>query len=339
MKILITGGAGFIGCNAASRFLKRGDEVVVLDNLSRNGARNNLEWLRGQGRLIFRDVDIRDTARVAALFREHEDVGLVLHLAAQVAVTTSVADPRLDFEVNVLGTINVLEGARLAGIGAPLIYSSSNKVYGQLNDVEVAQTNGHCSFIRFQHGISEERNLDFHSPYGCSKGAADSYVRDYHRIYGMNTVVMRQSCIYGRRQFGMEDQGWVVWFMIATESGQTLTIYGDGRQVRDVLHVDDLIDAFEAAARNIGASAGSVYNIGGGPDNAICLLDVVGFLERQSGRRIVYRKGDQRPGDQRVYISDIRRAQWELGWSPRIGWEAGLTDLYQWVWDCDGNPR
>jgi CDP-paratose 2-epimerase len=333
MKVVITGGAGFIGCNAASRFLQRGDEVVVLDNLSRKGTRANLEWLRPQGRLTFVDADIRDAAKSAAAFREHRDTALILHLAAQVAVTTSVSDPRLDFEINLLGTLNALEAARLGGISAPFIYSSSNKVYGEMNDIAIAQDDGRCAYVDLRYGVSEERNLDFHSPYGCSKGAADQYVRDYHRIYGLNTVVMRQSCIYGRRQFGVEDQGWIAWFMIAAECGHPLTIYGDGRQVRDVLYVEDLIDAFEAAAANIDKVAGCVYNIGGGPDNAISLLDVLKFIELRKAAPIRYRRAGPRPGDQRIYVSDIRRAQRELGWTPRTGWETGLGALYEWI--CD----
>ncbi|MGH7986177.1 MAG: GDP-mannose 4,6-dehydratase [Candidatus Binataceae bacterium] len=331
MKVVITGGAGFIGSNAASRFLRRDNEVVVVDNLSRQGACRNLEWLQGQGRLSFHQLDIRDAAGVANIFKQHRDAGLILHLAAQVAVTTSVADPRLDFEVNVLGTLNVLEGVRLAGSAAPFIYSSSNKVYGQLSDIAIARTNGHCTFTRFRHGISERRNLDFHSPYGCSKGAADQYVRDYHRIFGLNTVVMRQSCIYGRRQFGIEDQGWVAWFALAAESGKSLTIYGDGHQVRDILHVDDLVDAFEAAAHNIRIAAGAVYNIGGGPENTVSLLEVLEFIERRRGSPLSYRHVPERPGDQRVYISDVRQARCELGWYPRIGWRTGLNDLCAWI--------
>src|SRR5260370_3875664 len=251
MKVVVTGGAGFMGCNAASCFLQRGDEVVVLDNLSRKGTRANLEWLRPQGRLTFVDVDIRDAAKSAAAFREHRDTALILHLAGQVAVTTSVSDPRLDFEINALGTLNALEAARHAGISAPFIYSSSTKVYVELNAIAVAQNNGRCAYVDLQYRGSEVRNLDFHSPYGCSKGAADQYVRDYHRIYGLNTVVMRQSCIYGRRPFGVEDPGWIASFMIAAQCGHPLTIYGDRRHVRDVLYVEDLSDACEAAPAKI----------------------------------------------------------------------------------------
>jgi CDP-paratose 2-epimerase len=331
MKVLITGGSGFIGSNAASRFLQRGDEVVLFDNLSRRGAETNLKWLWPQVRAIFVNGDVRDAAATAEVFREHADASLVLHLAAQVAVTTSLAEPRLDFETNVLGTLNVLEGARVAECHAPIIYSSSNKVYGQLSDLEVAANNGHCALASLERGVSEDRNLDFHSPYGCSKGAADQYVRDYHRIYGLNTVVMRQSCIYGPRQFGVEDQGWVAWFAIAAECDRSITIYGDGRQVRDILYVNDLVDAFEAAAANIERTAGKVYNIGGGPENAVSLLDVLGVIQKRRGRRICYRTAALRPGDQLVYISDIRRARHDFGWNPRIDWQTGLQLLADWV--------
>jgi len=331
MKVLITGGAGFIGSNAASRFLRRGAEVVVIDNLAGHASAVNLRWLRPQGRLTFHHLDVREADAMAAVIRKNSDAGLVLHLASQVAVTSSIADPRLDFEVNALGTFNLLEAARLAGVRAPIIYASTNKVYGQLADLSLGDSNGRCNFIGLQHGISEERQLDFHSPYGCSKGTADQYVRDYHRIFGLNTVVMRQSCIYGPRQFGREDQGWLSWLMIAAQNRQPITIYGDGRQVRDILQVDDLLDAFEAAARNIAIAAGSVYNIGGGPANAVSLLGVLNFIEEHTGVRVPYHFAAPRPGDQRVYISDIRRAGRHLGWTPRIGWKRGLSGLHDWV--------
>lgn len=339
MKALITGGAGFIGSNAASRFLSRGDEVVILDNLSCRGGKRNLEWLRPQGKLTFIELDVRDAAAMTSAIRDHADAGLLLHLAAQVAVTTSLVDPRGDFETNVLGTINLLEAARLAGIAAPIIYSSSNKVYGELNDLNERERGSDAAARVYEHGIGEDRRLDFHSPYGCSKGAADQYVRDYHRMFGLNTVVMRQSCIYGGRQFACEEQGWVAWFVIATKLGRLITIYGDGAQVRDILFVDDLIDAFEAAAANIGAVAGSVFNIGGGVHNAVTLLDVLGFLEQLSGKRIRYRVGETRPGDQRFYVSDIRRACSQLKWRPRVNWKMGLSKLYEWVAQCGDELR
>jgi len=337
MKVLITGGAGFIGSNAASRYLRRGADVVVIDNLAGPASALNLRWLRPQGRLTFHQLDVREAGAITTLVGENSDADLVLHLASQVAVTSSIADPRLDFEVNALGTFNLLEAARRAGLRAPIIYASTNKVYGQLADLN-DDCNGRCQLIGLPHGISEERRLDFHSPYGCSKGAADQYVRDYHRMFGLNTVVMRQSCIYGPRQFGREDQGWLAWLMIATASRQPITIYGDGRQVRDILQIDDLLDAFEAAAQNIAVAAGSVYNIGGGPANAVSLLEVLDFIEEHAGVRVPYRFAAPRPGDQRVYVSDIRLAARELGWRPFTGWRKGLIELHEWVVPNHGQP-
>lgn len=331
MKIIVTGGAGFIGSNAVSRYLRREDQVVVIDNLSRPGVENNLEWLQGQGDLQFLRVDIRDAAAVIKAFAAHRDAGMILHLAGQVAVTTSVSDPRADFEANALGTFNVLEAIRLAKIDAPVIYSSTNKVYGGMENVKVREAENHYTYADLPCGVAEDRELDFHSPYGCSKGAGDQYMRDYHRIYGLKTVVFRQSCIYGYRQFGLEDQGWVAWFTIATQMGRPIKIYGDGKQARDILFVEDLLDAYDAAAANIHQAAGRIYNIGGGPENVISLLDLLDYLQNQEGVPVPYSHSDWRPGDQRVYISDIRRAQKELNWSPRIGWQQGLTLLYEWV--------
>lgn len=331
MKAIITGGAGFIGCNAASRFLERGDEVVLIDDLSRPGTQKNLAWLAPQGRLLPVKADIRDAAHVEEIFRDHSDAQLILHLAGQVAVTSSVADPRGDFESNAIGTFNVLEATRKAGIKAPFIFSSTNKVYGGMEDAQIVEREGHYCYAELSDGVPETRGLDFHSPYGCSKGAADQYVRDYHRIYGLNTVVLRQSCIYGYRQFGIEDQGWIAWFTIASVLGKPITVYGDGRQIRDVLFIDDLLDVYDAVASSIDAVAGRVYNIGGGPENTLSLLDLISYLEHRRGETLEYGKAHWRPGDQRVYISDIRLASRELRWAPRIGWRKGLGLLYDWV--------
>jgi CDP-paratose 2-epimerase len=331
MKVIITGGAGFIGTNAASRFLRRGDEVVIVDNLARRGAERNIAWLRPQGRLTFHNLDIRHGSCVASLVRANRDASAVLHLAAQVAVTTSVDDPRLDFTANALGTLNVLEAVRLANVSIPVIYSSTNKVYGEMNDIRVSENRGRYAYVDETWGISESRPLDFHSPYGCSKGAADQYVHDYHRIFGMNTVVFRQSCIYGSQQWGNEDQGWVAWFMIAAHRGLPLTVYGDGKQVRDILFVDDLIDAFDLAIANIASAAGGIYNVGGGPRNAISLNELISYIERRQGGPIKREHAGWRPGDQRVYISDIRRAQQDLEWTPKVSWREGLDRLYDWV--------
>lgn len=336
MKVIITGGAGFIGSNAASRYLIRGHEVVVIDNLSRSGGARNLEWLRPQGALTFVQEDIRDAAAMTRIFADHSDAEMVLHLAGQVAVTTSVTDPRADFEANALGSFNVLEAARLAGMKAPIIYSSTNKVYGGMEEAHIVERDGRWAYETLPEGVPVEQPLDFHSPYGCSKGAGDQYFRDYHRIYGLNTVVFRQSCIYGYRQFGIEDQGWVAWFMIASQRGQDLTVYGDGKQVRDILFIDDLLDAYDAAAAKIDTAAGRVYNVGGGAANVMSLLELLDYLGRRQGTPIPYAHAEWRPGDQRVYVSDINRAVAELGWSPKTDVAHGLDLLYDWIADNRG---
>lgn len=331
MKTIITGGAGFIGSNAASRYLRRGHHVVVVDNLCRNGVQTNLEWLRPQGSLEFVRLDIRDTDGLEALFRRHADAGHVLHLAAQVAVTTSVIDPREDFQVNALGTFNVLEAMRRAKMEATVLYSSTNKVYGEMTEVGVVEKDGRYCYQSLPYGVPEHRNLDFHSPYGCSKGAADQYVIDYHRIYGLRTIVFRQSCIYGYRQFGAEDQGWIAWFMIATQLGRPITVYGDGKQVRDVLFIEDLLDAYDAAFAAGGAAVGKAFNIGGGPSNILSLLELIEYIEKRQKRKLPYGRAGWRPGDQKVFVSDIRRAQTELGWAPKTNCSQGLELLYDWI--------
>ena len=332
MKTIITGGAGFIGSNASSRYLNRGHQVVVVDNLARDGVGENLEWLRSHGgELEFHQIDIRDSHDIARLFREHRDADRVLHLAAQVAVTTSVKNPREDFEINALGTFNVLEAMRQSGMRAPLIYSSTNKVYGEMTSIGTVERNGRHDYVSLPTGVSEEHNLDFHSPYGCSKGSADQYVIDYHRIYGLRTTVFRQSCIYGYRQFGAEDQGWVAWFMIASQLGRPITIYGDGKQVRDILFIDDLLDAYDAAFAAPDQAAGRAFNIGGGVNNVVSLRELLAFIEQRSGGKISAGSADWRPGDQKVFISDIRRARTQLGWSPRINCSQGLGMLYDWI--------
>lgn len=336
-KYLVTGGAGFIGSNYVSRLLGRGDEVAIYDNLSRHGNQSNLDWLRrtyGEEafELIVGDVRDGDLVRKSA-----NDADMIVHLAAQVAVTSSVVDPRVDFECNALGTFNVLEAARLSGRNPIVIYASTNKVYGGMEEVEVGENGRAYSYGRLPHGVPETCPLDFHSPYGCSKGAGDQYVRDYHRIYGLPTVVFRQSCIYGPRQFGVEDQGWVAWFIIAAETGTPITIYGDGKQVRDVLYVDDLMDAFDAAIRNIGRSAGEVFNIGGGVHNTLAVWSEFGpMLEELRESPIRVRYGDWRPGDQKIYVSDIRKAEELLNWRPRVGVRAGVEALYRWVHENQG---
>jgi CDP-paratose 2-epimerase len=260
-----------------------------------------------------------------------EQADVVFHFAAQVAVTLSVTDPRLDFETNALGTFNLLEAVRQSARRPIVLYSSTNKVYGKMAEVPIEQRTGRYAYVDLAQGVSETQPLDFYSPYGCSKGTGDQYVIDYGRIYGLRTVVFRQSCIYGPRQFGMEDQGWVAWFSIQALRGRPVTIYGDGRQVRDVLYMTDLTAAFEAAVKQIDRTAGRAYNIGGGPDKTLSLLELLDMLERRFGRRPSYSFSDWRPGDQLVYVSDIRKAGAEFGWRPTVSPEHGVDKLIDWL--------
>src|SRR5713101_4094839 len=330
--VLVTGGAGFVGSNLVSSLLRDGHRVTVLDSLARRGSEQNLAWLRSQAvdgifRFIHGDVRNPDDARSAA-----KDADVIYHLAGQVAVTTSVDDPRTDFETNALGTLNVLEAARLSGRRPTFVFTSTNKVYGSMEEVAVTEGTKSYAYRDFPDGISESQPLDFHSPYGCSKGAGDQYVRDYGRIYGLPTVVFRMSCIYGPRQFGNEDQGWLAHFIIAAVTGKPLTIYGDGKQVRDVLFVEDLVRALRLAAERIERTAGKVYNIGGGPLNALAVWHEFGpMLERLSRQHVEVTFSDWRPGDQKCYVSDIRKATRELEWAPRIDKETGIRRLWDWV--------
>lgn len=330
-KILITGGAGFIGSNIVKRYLNKGAEVVVLDNLSREGTAENLAWLRTLGEFTFIKADIRDQHAMEQAFAAHRDVDVVLHLAGQVAVTTSVVNPREDFEINALGTFNVLEAIRLQNIKPIVLCSSTNKVYGGMEEIATVERDGQYEYRDHVNGIGEDINLDFHSPYGCSKGAAEQYVRDYSRIYGIPTVVFRQSCIYGFRQMGMEDQGWVAWFTICAILGKKLSIYGDGKQVRDALFVEDLVDAYDAAIANIDKTSGRIYNVGGGPGNKLSLLRLIAQLEELSGTKMDIRFDDWRPGDQPVFVCDISKARNEFGWEPKTSLTQGIRLLYDWV--------
>lgn len=331
-KYLITGGAGFIGSNYVSRLLQRGEQVTVFDNLSRSGSRHNLEWLRTTyGDTSFKLItgDVREAKAIQDAAR---DANVIVHLAAQVAVTTSVFKPREDFEINAIGTFNVLEAARASRNNPVVIYSSTNKVYGGMDDVAVVEQPTRYTYATLPEGATEAQPLDFHSPYGCSKGAGDQYVRDYHRIYGLPTVVFRQSCIYGTRQFGVEDQGWVAWFVIAAVTGHPISIYGDGKQVRDILFVEDLLDAYDAAQAHIDIAAGQVFNVGGGSPNTLSIwTEFRPLLEKLVGHVLPATMGDWRPGDQKVFISDIAKAEKMLGWKPRVGVEEGVRRLYDWV--------
>ena len=329
-RYLITGGAGFIGTNLAAHYLAHGKRVTILDNFSRHGTRDNLEWLVETfgDRVSVVEADVRDSN--GALLQAVDGVEVVFHLAAQVAVTLSVGDPREDFEINALGTFNVLEAVRRSSARPIVVYSSTNKVYGKMADVEVVEKAGRYAYRDLPTGVAEDRPLDFYSPYGCSKGAGDQYVIDYCRIYGLRTVVFRQSCIYGPHQFGIEDQGWVAWFAIRAMQDLDVTIYGDGKQVRDVLFVDDLNAAYDAAIARIDKTAGQAYNMGGGPQNTLSLLELIDLLRGAFGYRLNYDLSDWRPGDQLVFVSDIQKAKRDFGWEPRVTAREGVTRMVEW---------
>jgi CDP-paratose 2-epimerase len=334
MKVLITGGAGFIGSNAARRFRELGHDVVLFDNLIRPAARYNLRWLQGlhpDVRFVQGDVRSEDDLRVI----EQEPFDAILHLAAQVAVTTSIVDPVEDWGSNALGTFRVLEAIRHRYGSTPekaplLVYSSTNKVYGHLTSGETLR-DGRWDLATATDGVSESETLSFESPYGCSKGAADQYVVDYHRSFGLPTVSFRQSCIYGPRQFGEEDQGWVAWFALAATFGLPITIYGDGLQVRDLLWVDDLVGAYVAGIERRDTVAGRAFNLGGGPGFRLSLKELIAMLEGRLGRRIAVEHGPARLGDQRVFYCDIRRAKQDLAWEPKVDPATGVDRLLAWI--------
>ncbi|HZQ61927.1 MAG TPA: SDR family NAD(P)-dependent oxidoreductase [Casimicrobiaceae bacterium] len=330
---LVTGGAGFIGSNLAHRLLSQGRRVLILDNLSRPGVQHNIKWLREEHgdalELLVADVRDGDAVR-RAVARARQ----VFHFAAQVAVTSSLTDPREDFTVNAQGTLNVLEAIRAQPNPPPIVFTSTNKVYGALDDVPLRRAGPRYVPVADElraRGVSEARPLDFHSPYGCSKGAADQYVIDYARSYGLHTAVFRMSCIYGPHQYGNEDQGWVAHFIVRALQGAAITLYGDGMQVRDILFVDDLVDAFLLAEKNIRRVSGQAFNIGGGPRNAISLIDLLDRIQRLHGVRPELRSEEWRTGDQRYYVSDTRRFQEATGWQPSVSADEGIERLYQWL--------
>jgi CDP-paratose 2-epimerase len=329
--VLITGGAGFIGSNLAERLLEEpGTRVRILDNFSRRGVLRNLDWLRGKAdrsRLEIVEADVRDAAAVR---RAARDVAEIYHLAAQVAVTTSVDDPRTDFEINAMGTFHVLEAARSSGRKPFVLFTSTNKVYGSLEGVpvKVKGTRYVAQAAKFN-GVNENQIMDFHSPYGCSKGAADQYVRDYARIYGLDSVVFRMSCIAGPRQFGNEDQGWVAHFLYSVLEGRTITVCGDGFQVRDVLHVHDLVDAMMAARGARERTRGQVYNLGGGMSRAVSVIELLHECERRTGMALHLDYTAVRPGDQPLYITETRKIQSHTGWKARRSIDAILEDIEQ----------
>ncbi|RJR34336.1 MAG: NAD-dependent epimerase/dehydratase family protein [Desulfobacteraceae bacterium] len=337
---LITGGAGFIGTNLADRILQSGKRVLILDNLSRPGVEENANWLtRTHGDLVqIRVADIRDPKGMADAVQGAEQI---FHLAAQVAVTTSVDDPRMDLEVNLFGTFNLLEAVRATGRKIPLIFTSTNKVYGQMEGLKVRKNGSRYEpvepEIRLQ-GLGEERPLSFCSPYGCSKGASDQYVLDYARTYDLSAAVFRMSCIYGPHQFGTEDQGWVAHFLISATEGAPITLYGDGFQVRDVLFVSDLVDAFLLAQSRIETIRGRAFNIGGGPSRAISLVELIERIEALQGSRPDVRFSDWRVGDQKYYVSNTGKFHKATGWIPRVDVIEGTARLHEWILAARRSP-
>ena len=330
---LITGGAGFIGCNLADRLAREGHDVLILDSLARPGVERNLAWLkrRHTRRVAAVIADIRDAAEIS---RAAKDAQAVFHFAAQVAVTTSLADPCDDFETNAGGTLLLLEALRSRPTPAPLVFASTNKVYGNLADLDLVcrdQMYVPADSALRAHGIDERRPLSFHTPYGCSKGAAEQYVLDYAHSFGVPTAVLRMSCIYGEHQLGTEDQGWVAHFLRCARAGRPITIYGDGCQVRDVLHVSDAVNAYIAAWHRVRDVAGRAFNLGGGPDNAVSLRQVLAHIETMVGRRIELHFEEWRPGDQRYFVADTRAATAQLGLAPPRPWRRGIADLADWL--------
>ena len=329
--ILVTGGAGFIGSNLADRLAGAGHQVVLMDTLARPGVERNLKWLllRHRGRIRNLQTDVRDAAGVTAAVA---DADAVFHFAAQVAVTTSLSDPREDFDINLAGTLNLLEAARERRV--PVIFASTNKVYGDLADVALELVDDAWApadpALRAA-GVDERRPLDFHTPYGCSKGAADQYVLDYARSFGVPACVMRMSCIYGPRQMGTEDQGWVAHFLIRALNDEPITLFGDGKQVRDILHVHDAVGAYVAALERMDRVSGRTFNLGGGPANAVSLRQLIAQIEGLIGRRADVRFEDWRAGDQRYFVADASAARAALDLPPPIAWREGVADLARWL--------
>lgn len=338
--ILITGGAGFIGANLADQLAQQGETVVIYDGLRRPGVERNLAWLqvRHGDRIRPLIADVRDTAKLSEAVH---GARAVFHFAAQVAVTTSLTDPISDFDINIGATFALLEAARTAPTPPPVIFASTNKVYGDLADLAFEMADNGYQPVDHDvraHGIGEARPLDFHTPYGCSKGAADQYVLDYARSYGLPTAVLRMSCIYGQRQMGTEDQGWVAHFLIRALEGEPITLYGDGHQVRDILDVSDAVDAYVAAWRQIDRVSGQAFNLGGGPANAVSLRTLLGHVETLVGRQLDLRFDDWRAGDQRYFVADTGKARAVLGLGTPTGWQDGVAALARWLSEERGLP-
>ncbi len=336
MKWLITGGCGFVGTNLANALIEDGEEVGLLDNLSRVGSRTNLEWLQ-QSRpkqFNFYESDVRDAESIRTMIKDFQP-DVIAHLAGQVAMTTSISDPRLDFETNALGTFNILDAIRLDSPKTIILYSSSNKVYGPLEQLRTLEMDSRYILPDFPEGLDESTPLKAHSPYGCSKLAADQYVQDFHRIYGISSVVFRHSSIYGSRQFATFDQGWVGWFCLKaleaqSKDSQPFSISGDGKQVRDVLHTEDLISVYRQAVKSIEKTRGKVFNIGGGMNNSLSIVELFSLLEKILNVHLNYFKQDWREGDQKVFVANNGSATRDFSWTPKVDKVTGIQNTLEW---------
>jgi len=329
MKYLIIGGAGFIGANFAFKLLSEGEDVVILDNFSKKGSKNNASWLKQSFPGIeILNLDIRGRMELSDAIKKGYDV--IFHLGGQTAVTTSIEKPFEDFDINCVSTLNLLEAIRLRSPSTILVYSSTNKVYGSLENLEITETETRYSLLN-KKGIDEGNSLNFYTPYGCSKGSSDQYILDYSRIYKIPAVVFRQSCIYGPRQFGTEDQGWVAWFMIAALLDKKITIFGNGKQTRDLLYIDDLFDAWKSATNNIDKVKGEAFNIGGSETNSLSLLELIRLIEKMFNKKIDINFNDWRAGDQKVFISNNEKLYKSLGWKPITNIKVGLENLFKWI--------
>jgi len=327
-KILITGGAGFIGSNAAEFFCKKKWKVIIVDNLSRTGASINLKRIKKKISKFY-STDIKNYKKISLVILKNKP-DVILHAAGQVAVTKSIEDPINDFNDNLLGTLNILEAIRQNKIKTKLIYTSTNKVYGKLENIKLKKTGKRYSFLKEKKGVNENFNIDFHSPYGCSKGSADQYVNDYSRIYNLNTYVLRQSCIYGINQFGVEDQGWVAWFIIASILKKKIKIYGDGKQVRDILFIDDLNNLYLKIANSKHIMKNNIYNVGGGSKNTLSLLELIDLLKTYNIKtNLTFKKW--RDGDQKIFVSDNSKIISKFNWKPKITPKNGVEKLIGWV--------
>jgi CDP-paratose 2-epimerase len=335
MKVLITGGLGFLGSNLAHHALEEGYDVLVLDNLFKLRNSENLKWLKQFKKFKFEKKDVRNWEEISSEIKKFKP-DVIFHAAGQVAMTTSIENPRLDFEINALGTFNVLEAVRLFSPKSAVIFSSTNKVYGDLENIEYAESETRYTAKKFPNGFDETLPLEFHSPYGCSKGSADQYLLDYHRIYGLKTVVFRHSSMYGDRQFSTYDQGWIGWFVeqaLKIKEGKVneIEIHGTGKQVRDVLFADDVVALYFSAAKNIDKCAGQVFNIGGGMENSLSLLELFRFLEKELSIKIKVVKKEWRESDQKVFVADNSKIKNLIGWTPKVGKEEGIRRMIEWV--------